>query len=88
MFRKIRIRWQVWRGKAIDIWSKSPYPASMTGARFRKMQNIGLLEAKVRRFCPKSTEVYLKEVRCFCFPKKGILGAVKYRDCRKNYRVR
>ena len=29
MFRKIRIRWQVWRGKAIDIWSKSPYPANV-----------------------------------------------------------
>lgn len=29
MFRKIRIRWQVWQGKAIDIWSKSPYPANV-----------------------------------------------------------
>ena len=29
MFRRIRIRWQVWRGKAIDIWSKSPYPANV-----------------------------------------------------------
>lgn len=29
MFRKIRIRWQVWRGKAIDIWSKSQYPANV-----------------------------------------------------------
>ena len=29
MFRQIRIRWQVWRGKAIDIWSKSPYPANV-----------------------------------------------------------
>lgn len=27
--RKIRIRWQVWRGKAVDIWSKSPYPANV-----------------------------------------------------------
>lgn len=29
IFRKIRIRWQVWRGTAIDIWSKSPYPANV-----------------------------------------------------------
>lgn len=29
MFRKIRIRWQGWRGKAIDIWSKNPYPANV-----------------------------------------------------------
>ena len=29
MFRKIKIRWQVWQGKAIDIWSKSPYPANV-----------------------------------------------------------
>ena len=42
------------------------------------MQNIGLLEAKVRMFGIESTDVYLKEARCFCFPKKGIPGAVKY----------
>ena len=35
----------------------------------RKMQNIGLLQAKVRRFCLESTEVCIKEVRCFYFPK-------------------
>lgn len=29
MFRKLMIRWQVWRKKAIDIWSKSPYPANV-----------------------------------------------------------
>lgn len=29
MFRKLRIKWQVWRGKAIDIWSKAPYPANV-----------------------------------------------------------
>lgn len=29
IFRRIRIRWQVWRGKAVDIWSKSPYPANV-----------------------------------------------------------
>ena len=32
---------------------------------FRKFRNIGLLWAKVRRFCHKSTEVLCKEVRCF-----------------------
>jgi hypothetical protein len=29
MFRKIRIKWLVWRGHAIDIWSKCPYPADV-----------------------------------------------------------
>lgn len=29
ILRKIRIRWQVWRGKAVDIWSKSPWPANV-----------------------------------------------------------
>jgi hypothetical protein len=29
MFDKIKIRWQVWRGQAIDIWSKSAYPADV-----------------------------------------------------------
>ena len=39
----------------------------------RKMQNIGLLWAKVRMFCLKSTDVFIKEVRCFCFPGKSQL---------------
>ena len=37
----------------------------------RKMQNIGLLWAKVRMFYIKSTDVCLKEVRCFCFPENA-----------------
>lgn len=27
--RNLYIKWQVWRGKALDIWSKSPYPANV-----------------------------------------------------------
>lgn len=27
--RNFYIKWQVWRGKALDIWSKSPYPANV-----------------------------------------------------------
>lgn len=27
--RNLYIRWKVWRGKALDIWSKSPYPANV-----------------------------------------------------------
>ena len=33
--------------------------------RIPEIKNIGLLCHKVRRFCLKSTEVYVKEVRCF-----------------------
>lgn len=29
MFRKLYIKWLVWRGKAVDIWSKSDYPADV-----------------------------------------------------------
>ena len=35
---------------------------------FSEIKNIGLLGAKVPRFCLKSTEVSIKEVRCFRFP--------------------
>ena len=35
---------------------------------FSENKNIGLLWAKVRRFCIKSTEVCIKEVRCFALP--------------------
>ena len=35
----------------------------------RKPKNIGLLEGKVPMFCLESTEVCLKEVRCFAFPE-------------------
>lgn len=27
--RRLRSKWLVWRGKAVDIWSKSPYPANV-----------------------------------------------------------
>lgn len=30
--RDLYIRWLVWRGKAIDIWSKSAYPATIYAA--------------------------------------------------------
>ena len=29
VFRKIYIKWLVWRGKAVDIWSKGEYPADV-----------------------------------------------------------
>lgn len=29
MFRRLKIKWLVWRGKAVDIWSKSVYPADV-----------------------------------------------------------
>ena len=29
MFRRLYIKWLVWRGKAVDIWSKSEYPADV-----------------------------------------------------------
>ena len=38
---------------------------------FSEIRNIGLLCAKVRRFCLKSTDVLCKEVRCF--PKWGLV---------------
>lgn len=34
---------------------------------FSENRNIGLLCTKVRMFVPKSTALYAKEVRCFCF---------------------
>ena len=29
MFKRLCVKWLVWRGKAIDIWSKSKYPADV-----------------------------------------------------------
>lgn len=29
LIRNVKVRWQVWQGKTIDIWSKSPYPANV-----------------------------------------------------------
>ena len=46
----------------------------ITKTIFRKKQNIGLLWAKVRMFCIESTDVCLKEVRCFCFPERTLLN--------------
>ena len=38
----------------------------------RKVQDIGLLRTKVRMFGFKSTDVFIEEVRCFCFPERGL----------------
>ena len=40
-------------------------------ATVRKQQNIGLLWVKVRMFKGKSTDVFIEELRCFCFPEWG-----------------
>ena len=48
----------------------------------RKTQNIGLLWAKVRMFCIESTDVCLKEVRCFCFPEAPFLKFPRYQEDR------
>ena len=29
VFRKLYIKWLEWRGKAVEIWSKNPYPANV-----------------------------------------------------------
>ena len=39
-----------------------------TPCAFSEMKNIGLLWYKVRMFCLESTDVSIKEVRCFSFP--------------------
>ena len=39
------------------------------GAARPEIKNIGLLEGKVPMSCLESTEVCLKEVRCFAFPE-------------------
>ena len=39
------------------------------GAARPEIKNIGLLWGKVPMFCRESTEVCLKEVRCFAFPE-------------------
>ena len=34
MFRRLYVKWLVWRGRAIDVWSKSPSPANMLSNLF------------------------------------------------------
>ena len=50
--------YKVWH--RIWLFLQSPFLA------IPEIKNIGLLWAKVRRFCIESTEVLCKEVRCFC----------------------
>ena len=49
----------------------------------REERDGGPEKAKHRTSWGKSTDVSLKEVRCFCCPNKGIPVAVKYRDLKK-----
>ena len=51
----------------------------------RKSKNIGLLEGKVPMFCLENTEVCLKEVRCFLFPKPILLLPPKKSFQKKTY---
>ena len=44
----------------------------ITKTILRKKQNIGLLWAKVRMFCSKSTDVFIEKVRCFYFPEREL----------------
>ena len=48
---------------------------------FSENKNIGLLWAKVRRFCIKSTEVLCKEVRCFCSSETFSLSESRGQAC-------
>ena len=50
--------YKVWH--RIWLFLQSPFLA------IPEIKNIGLLWAKVRRFCIETTEVLCKEVRCFC----------------------
>ena len=43
-----------------------------SGAAVWKQLNIGLLWTKVRMFDFKSTDVFIEEVRCFCFPEREL----------------
>ena len=48
-------------------------------------ENIGLLEGKVPMFCLESTEVCLKEVRCFAFPEPVLPLLPKKKFLKKTY---
>ena len=57
----------------VDAWQSFWINSTGTAPRrlwpFWKRKNIGLLWGKVPMFCLESTEVCLKEVRCFTFPE-------------------
>ena len=57
--RKIRIKWQVWCGKAVDIWSKSPYPADVLSNLhdngFCLWQHGGILAIPEAKRCRETT---------------------------------
>lgn len=61
MFRRIKIKWLVWRGKAVDIWSKSAYPADVlsnlcsNGFRFNGMV-CGSMEGFLQSLKQKSVD--------------------------------
>lgn len=66
MFRKLIIRWKTARGKAVDIWSKSPYPADVlsnlhgNGFRFDGMvcgSMEGFLQSLKCKDCDKQRQI-------------------------------
>ena len=53
-------------------FSKTFFCGGQSETANRKVQNIGLLWAKVRMFCSKSTDVFIEKVRCFYFPEREL----------------
>ena len=55
MFRELYIKWLVWRGRAVDIWSKSEYPADVlsnlcsNGFRFDGMVYVAVWRGSYSR---------------------------------------
>ena len=53
-------------------FSKTFFVEGESETTVRKVQDIGLLWTKVRMFGFKSTDVFIEEVRCFCFPEREL----------------
>ena len=71
-FRHLVMRWKVWRGKAIDIWSHSDYPANVLSNlcsnpfRFDGVlcgSMVGFLQSLKQQDIDKQRQVYSKKGR-------------------------
>ena len=48
------------------LWSRGCKTSDFFGTKY------GCFAPKVRMFCSKSTDVFIEEVRCFCFPERTL----------------
>ena len=72
ILRRLKIKWQVFRGKAIDIWSKDPYPSNvLSNLCSNGFKFDGMLCGSMEGFLQSLKQKDINKQRQICSMKGG-----------------